>query len=136
VCWTVYLCTYIGANLVENACVQFLGISPVLPKFFGSTLCNMAACIYKDQAVAKIYGKRSPGAALPFHTGIGCHWPPFLRDVTLILRSLRSCAVKLTASPGPGKKQKAGEEKPFTAACYVLFGAQDSPNLWGQPVSA
>ena len=69
-CWTVYLCTYIGANLVENACVQFLGISPVLPKFFGSTLCNMAACIYKDQAVAKIYGKRSPGVALPH-----CYWP-------------------------------------------------------------
>ena len=46
-CWFVYICTYAGANMIEDICVLFLDISPVMPKFFGVTLCNMLACMYK-----------------------------------------------------------------------------------------
>ena len=46
-CWFVYICTYAGANIIEDICVLFLDISPVMPKFFGVTLCNMLACMYK-----------------------------------------------------------------------------------------
>ena len=56
-CWFVYICTYAGANMIEDVCVLFLNISPVMPKFLGVTLCNMLACMYKDAALAQLYGK-------------------------------------------------------------------------------
>ena len=64
-CWFVYICTYAGANMIEDVCVLFLNISPVMPKFLGVTLCNMLACMYKDAALAQLYGKDG-GEAKPF----------------------------------------------------------------------
>ena len=64
-CWFVYLCTYITANLIENICVLFLKVPFAIPKLLGVTLANMLACIYKDAALAKIFGKSDNGKPFP-----------------------------------------------------------------------
>eukprot|EP00965_Chrysotila_dentata_P256442 6212541-Pleurochrysis_carterae.AAC.3 len=65
-CWLVYFCTYVPANLVDVACVLYLKVSPVMPKLVITTACNMGVCMYKDSVLAKLYGKKDASATRPF----------------------------------------------------------------------
>ena len=58
-CWMVYICTYVPANLVEVLCVLIFKCSHAIPKLLVVTATNMLACIYKDQVLAKIFGKKT-----------------------------------------------------------------------------
>jgi hypothetical protein len=64
-CCFVYICTYSGANVIECVCTLYLGISPVLPKLVVATLANMGACLYKDAALARIFGKTEDPRPFP-----------------------------------------------------------------------
>lgn len=110
-CWFVYICTYAGANMIEDICVLFLNISPVMPKFLGVTLCNMLACMYKDAKLAQLYGKSAD--AKPFPTvgyllflvrdllanGGGFTFPPMVEPLLRPLLGAKSALVAQLGVP-------------------------------------
>lgn len=111
-CWFVYICTYAGANVIEDICVLFLNVSPVMPKFLGVTACNMLACMYKDAKLAQLYGK-GDGDAKPFPkigyvlflirdllaNGGGFTFPPMVEPLLKPLLGAKSATVSQLGVP-------------------------------------
>jgi hypothetical protein len=54
--WFVYSVTYLAANSIDTISESF-GMNPAIPVLIASTTANTIACITKDAAFARMFGK-------------------------------------------------------------------------------
>lgn len=79
--WGLYYVTYQTAHTISSIC-ENKRMSPVMPKFVGTTTINSIACIAKDREFTRMFGVKAP-TGLPWST----YGLFFLRDCITIFAS-------------------------------------------------
>ncbi|KAJ5543086.1 hypothetical protein N7535_005515 [Penicillium sp. DV-2018c] len=129
--YTLYTSTYLTANTIDTLRSMtrnehYNTIDTGLPKFFATTIVNMAICVYKDARFAKMFGADTGGTTPASSTEQS---RPGTNSNTNSINTSPKRQFSLQA-PTPAPTPTPAVQLQIPKSSYALFCLRDSITIW------